>query len=334
MADVVIVVGAKRGAESVPVAELKQMVGRAGRKHGGAVCEAFVLVDEENAVEVEEGMSGDAQFEVSSSMKSCDDLLFHVVAEICSGLVSDVKSAEAWYSRSFGAFKGGNPSFEKVFEKLEEIGAAEQTPSGWIPTEIARIAADLYFHPADVRAWRDNFREIFEMGLERDDAAVAWALGSVPMAEAPGDFGKHRFVMSLFKDALPAGLTAMPGMVARSTLWWSMLGGPSVGRMRNRIREMRSDFGRVARVIMKLNKTEDWGMQGYLTELESRMKRGIPEILSSLCMIPGITKSRAAYLYNAGVRNRAEIRDNVETFDGEVDEDFLSVLKEIANGVR
>ena len=36
MADRVIVAGMRRGRSLVPVSEIKQMVGRAGRKHGGS----------------------------------------------------------------------------------------------------------------------------------------------------------------------------------------------------------------------------------------------------------------------------------------------------------
>ena len=316
------------------MAEIRQMVGRAGRRHGGSSCEAYVLVDEEDLDEVASGMAGDAKFEVSSSMMSCDDLVFHVLAELCSGGVSDVAEAKAWYSRSFGARLAGRPSFEKVFERLEGCGAAERTPLGWVPTKEAYVAAELYFHPADVKAWGDGFAELFELGLEKDDAAVAWALGSAPETEAPGDFGRHRFVMSMFRDALPAGLVAEPGTVAKGTLWWSALGGPSVGRMRNRVLELRRDFGRVARALGRLDDIREWGMRRYFGRLEERVRKGVPEVLAELCRIPGVTKGRAEFLYNAGIRDRAGIRDEAESFDGEVDEGFMSVLREVASGLR
>lgn len=334
MADVVIVVGAKRGPETVPVAEIRQMVGRAGRKHGGAACQAYVLVDGEDFVDVQEGMTGDARFDVASAMASCDDVVFHLLPGICLGDVSDEVDAEAWYARSFGAAKGKSPDFKRVFEKLEAWEAVESTPLGWVPTKMSYVASEMYFHPADVKAWRDNFRALFEAGLERNDAAVAWALGSVPMMDASGDFGNHRFVMSLYKEALPSELTAESGMVAKGTLWWSALGGPSVGRMRNRMLEFRGDFGRLSRVLLRLDEIEGWGMEKFFLELEKRMRKGIPENLSELFRIRGMTKGMAEFLYNAGVTSRRDIKDAIDSFEDDVDEAGMRFLREVASGIR
>jgi hypothetical protein len=310
------------------------MVGRAGRRHGGSVCEAYVLVDGEDYDEVERGMAGDAKFEVSSAMVSCDDLVFHLLPGICSGEISDEEEAERWYSRGFGAAQGRKPSFAKAFERLAECEAVNGTPLGYVPTPLASVASELYFHPADVRAWRDNFREIFKARLEKDDAAVAWALGSVPFAESPGDFGTHRFVMGLYQDALPSELTAEPGTVAKGTLWWSALGGPSVGRMRNRVLELRADFGRTCRALTRLDEMENWGRTTFFRELAERVRRGIPSCLSDLCRIDGMTKGRADFLYNMGAKDREGIKELHSSLESEVDEDFATFLREVANGIR
>ena len=308
--------------------------GRAGRRHGGAECEAYVLVDSEDYAEVEEGMSGDAKFEVSSSMVSCDDLVFHLMPGICSGSICDEAGAEAWYSRGFGAAQGRRPSFKKAFERLVECGAVEFTPVGYAPTPLAGVASELYFHPADVNAWRENFGELFGMGLEMDDAALALALGSVPFMDSPGDFGDHRFVMGMFKEALPGELTAAEGMVAKSTLWWSALGCQPVGRMRNKVLELKADVGRVAKALARLDDAEGWGRKSFFREMEDRVRRGIPSHLAALCGIDGMTKSRADFLYNLGVKDASGVKEVVSSLDGEVDEDFMGLLRRVANGFR
>jgi replicative superfamily II helicase len=332
MADVVIVVGARRGGERVSAAEIRQMVGRAGRKHGGSSCEAYVLVDDEDVEAMEEGLSGDAKFEVSSSLSSRDALMFHVLPEICSGEVQDLEMAKAWWSRSFGAFGGSRPDWGKVLEALEECGAVEQNPLGMVPTETARVSVELYLHPLDVKAWKDAFEELFEKGLERSDAAVAWALGRASTAGSPGDFGTHRHVFGMFKEELPSELEASPGTVANSVLWWSALGGPSVGKMRNRMLDMRRDFGRVGRALERLDKAEDWGMEAFFRELGERMRRGVPEHLSELFRIRGMSKGMAAYLYNVGVKDRDGIREALGELEEDMDEKSMAFLRSAANG--
>lgn len=333
MADVVIVVGARRGRELVPVAEIRQMAGRAGRRHGGSACEAYVLVDEEDVQRIEDGLEGGDKFQVSSSLDSCGELVFHLVPGICSGEIQDEGTAKDWYSRSFGAAEGLKPDVGRALDMLVECGAAERNPLGLVPTEIARVSSDLYLHPLDVRAWRDNFAELFEMGLEKDDAAVAWALGGISTAEAHGDFGNYRHVFSMFREALPSELEIKPGAVVESVLWWSALGCTSVGKMRNRMLELRSDFGRVARALRRLDKAEDWGMEEFFKGLELRMKRGVPEHLSELCEIEGMSKGLASYLYNAGVRNRSDIAKSLGELTEDMDERSVAFLKEVVNGV-
>jgi len=334
MADVVVVVGTRRGHEGVSAAEIRQMVGRAGRRHGGATCEAYVILDDEDLDDIRDGMNDPAGYEVKSSLESCDNLVFHLLAEVCGGSVSDEQEAESWYSRSFGAFQGLKPNFKRAMAKLMEYGAVEENPLGYMPTKMGTIASELYFHPADVKAWKDNFDEVFNMGLEREDSAIAWALGSVPVMAAPGDFGKHRFVLSLCKEAIPAGLEVKPGMLTKITLWWSALGGPSVGRMRNQMLGLRDDFGRIYRALLRMDKeVAMWGKEVFFKELESRVRKGIPVHLKELCKLPGITKGRADYLYELGVRDRNGIRDIIDSIDGEVDEPFLNDLRGIANGV-
>ena len=334
MADVVIVVGATRGFEKVPVAEIRQMVGRAGRKHNGAVCEAYVLVDEEDVPVIEQGMSGDAEFDVESAMTSCDDLVFHILPEIRPGGVSDYSTAAAWYARSFGAFQNKKPNIEKIFERLVEYDAIRMTDKGYVMTDVGRIAADLYFHPADVQAWRNNFGSIFGMGLECDDGAVAWALGNVPIMPAPGDFGKYRFVLTLCRDAIPAALSVEKGTITKIALWWGALGASPMGKMRNMMLSYREDFGRIRRALTELDKIENWRMAGFFEDLEKRINKGIPSYLAELCDIPGINKGRAMYLYNMGIIDRQGIRESLNNLEGEVDDDFMRVLREVANGIR
>lgn len=334
MADAVLVIGARRGPERVPVAEIRQMVGRAGRKHGGATCEAYVIVDEDEVADIENGMGRDATFDISSSMTSCDDLVFHILPEIGPRGVYDEQSAREWYSRSFGAYQKRNPDVSKTFERMLEFEAVTLTEKGYRLTDVGLIAADLYFHPADVQAWRNNFREVFEMGWEGDDGAIAWALGSVPMMQSPGDFGKFGFLLSECRDAIPDGLYIKTGTISKITLWWGALGCTPMCKMRNQMLAFRDDFGRIKRALTKLDEVEGWQMAGFFNDMEGRMGKGIPSYLADLCEIQGITKSRASYLYNMGIIDRQGIRESVSSIEGEVDEDFMRVLREIANGVR
>ena len=335
MADVVIVVGTKRGKESVPVLEIKQMVGRAGRKHGGETALAHVIVEEDRVVEVQAGLEQGQNMTVLSSLGGIEGLFFHLMPEIVSENVVDQESAVKWFQRSLAASQGKKVNFIKVFDKMEVIGAIKMVPGGTVrATRVGMIASDLYFHPEDVQSWKNNFTKLFELGLENDNAAIAWALGTRNQGKSQGDFGDHRYLMSEYKSSLPMGIDAEPGTIIQTTLWWCMMGGPPAGKMRNQMLELREDMGRIKRALIRLDKEEaGWNRECFFEDLELMVRKGISLSLLDLCKLPGITKGRADYLYNMGAKDAEGIADIFKNIEDDIDEQFVEILKGIIDGL-
>ena len=335
MADKVIVVGVKRGNERVSSSEIMQMVGRAGRRHDGGTCQAEIIVEEECCSEVEAEMASDTSFDVKSHIGAPEWMAFHVLPDICDGTVITAKGMQEWYSKTLGAFQGQKGYFAQAIDLLMASGAIQDTSKGFVATHLGNIASKLYFNPADVQAWHSNFSMVFDMALETDDFAIAWALGNVPVTRMAGDFGKHWEVVSECKGNIPPGLEIMEGSTTTIVLWWSAIGGPSVGKMRNQMLTLRGDFGRIHKVLVDLDReVAHWEKEDFFDDLKKRVAKGIPAFLDDLCKIPGITKSRADYLYNAGVRDRSDIVEMADSLEGEVDDKFLEVLKAVASGLR
>lgn len=331
MADNVIIVGVKRGNERVPSSEISQACGRAGRKHDGSTSQANIIIEDEYFDEIVADMEGDASFHVKSHMGEAEELAFHVLPDICEGVVTNIKELELWYSKTLGAVQGSKEHFDRAIGILIDSEAIENTSEGFMGTNMGKIATKLYFNPEDIKAWRDNFSTLFDMGIENDDLAVAWALGNTPITRMSGDFGKHWEVVSECKNNIPIGLDINKGSMVTIVLWWSAIGGPSVGKMRNQMLKLRDDFGRIHKVLSLLDQdVMFWDKEDFFNELKNRVYRGIPSFLSDLCKIQGITKSRAEYLYNMGVRDRSDIKDMVDGLEGEIDDGFFQVLKAIS----
>jgi hypothetical protein len=219
-------------------------------------------------------------------------------------------------------------------EVLKEIGAIKCQSDDVKSTEIGNIASDLYFHPGDVRAWLDNFTQLFEMGLENDNAAIAWALGTRTHAKSHGDFGDHRFIIGECKSAMPLGVELEEGTVTQVVLWWSAMGGASAGRMRNQMLQLRDDIGRIKRALMRLDKdVAHWDRGAFFDDMELMIKKGIDVNLLDLCKLPGITKGRAEFLSSMGVKDVEGIEGIIESISGEIDESFELALKEIVDGI-
>lgn len=335
MSDVVIVVGTKRGKEDVSTIELRQMTGRAGRKHGGETALAHIIVEDDRIDEVREGLEHGANMDVNSSFGDIDKLIFHLMPEIAAERVVNLYTATKWYDRSLSSFQGNTVDFQKVFEKMAEMGVIKLSPSDDIrPTNVGKIAADLYFHPGDVKSWLDNFTMIFEMGLDNDNAAMAWALGTRTHTKCHGDFAEHRFVINECKSALPLGLDMEPGTVTQVVLWWCSMGGPPVGKMRNQMLELREDVGRIKRALVRLDReVAGWNRSGFFDDVELMVRKGINTTLLDLCKLPGITKGRADFLYNVGVRDVQGIAEVLPNIEDDIDEPFKAALKEIVSGI-
>ena len=334
MADIVIVVGATRGNQRVPASEISQMIGRAGRKHDGGECLVTLVVQEPNAEQLMSDMEKADSHVVSSTFGDKQVLAFHLLPEICSGHVQGVEDAKCWYSRSLGSIQGVVPDFAAVFSLLESTQAVSFLNGKHTATDVGKIACRFYFDSSDVCAWKNSFTEIFDLGLECDDIAIAWAMAVAPCMKISGDFGNHWEVVQKYKDGLPAGLSAAESSIVTGTLWWNLLGGPSVGKMKNHSLMLRGDVGRVVRALMELDaRVTHWHMTDFFSDFLQRAKRGIPASLASLCRLPGITKSRASYLHSAGIIDKEGIRDSIGQLKGEVDDSFFAALEGIADGV-
>lgn len=320
MADRVIIVGANRKGELIPIGELKQMMGRAGRGHESGICTVDLVVEQSDEEYVAEGMHSDEESNVVSVFGDDETLAFHLLPEICTGKVTDEAQAVAWHLRSFHAFCGKKADMGRVLDSLAACGAVSREKNGISPTPLGEIASACYFHPAAVAAWKNSFSHLFEQEMEYDDLALAWALGNVPTGHVSGDFGNHRFAMEECQNRMPAGFDIEKGCLVLTTLWWNVFGGAPVGKMKHHARRLKDDFGRIARVLCAVDdRICHWDKEEYFKQLVERARRSVPSELAELCSIPGITKGAAAALYDMGIRTQQEYEEAKDRIDiGEI----------------
>ena len=335
MADRVIVVGATRGRQRVPASEIMQMLGRAGRKHDGGECRATIVVEEDFVEELTKDMNTADSYAVTSTFANRNVMAFHILPEICSGNISNTTDARCWYSRSLGCAQGVKVDFGSVFELLAEQEAVFLLGDKYTATELGKVSSRFYFAASDLKAWRDSFTKLFDLGFEENDCAIAWAMACAPSMRTSGDFGRHWEVVERYKDGLPPGLDTAKSSTTSGTLWWHVLGGPPLGKMKNRALVFRADVGRVVSALKELDaRVTHWNKTQFFDEMRWRARRGIPSSLAELCRIEGITKSRAAYLGSVGIIGKEDIRSSIGQLKNEVDTSFYVVLKEIADGIR
>lgn len=331
MADRVIVVGASRGNQTIPVAELKQMMGRAGRTHDGSTCLAEVVVSFDEEDYVLRGLEEDEGLNVVSEFSELDSLIFHAMPDVSMGRIRDKSSAIEWFGRSLSAAQGGKVDVDALFGYLEEVGAVQVRGDKISATPLGDLSASFYFHPADVLAWKMNFTRLFEEGLENHEVAPAWALGNVPVKRSVGHFGKYAWVLGECMDKMPLGMSPDEGCKVSTTLWWHCMGGPSIGDMKSAAMALREDFPRIRAMLGVMNaRIAKWDKSEWLDGLELRVKKSLVPELVPLCRMDGINKSRALHLYNMGVCSSEDVtEDLVSSLDGEIEDDFLYALRSL-----
>lgn len=329
-----VIVGVRRGPSLVPVGELRQMAGRAGRVQGGADARIEVVVSPEDADYAGEALSPGGDPVVGSAMGDEDVMAFHLLPEICAGRVRGGRTAALWHSRGFHAALGLPSPVDGAMGLLRDCGAIEESTGRVVATSLGRVASLMYFHPVDVAAWASNFDEVFRLGAEDDDLAAAWALGSVPSSRRSGDLSGRFWVAGKFKDELPSGLEPVAGSIVNCVLWWSLVGGPSVGPLRGLSLQLREDRQRVFGALRRLDREVGrWGRSDYFDRLEFQVEKSIPVELVPLCRLPGVGKGMAIRLYEMGVEGPEAVLAEAGVEGPRSDEETGMIARGLADGL-
>ena len=333
MADNVVIAGVKRGPSLVSSGELRQMAGRAGRVHGGADARVEVIVAEEEADYARDALAPGHDPIVGSAMGDPDVMAFHLLPEICAGKASDAQKAALWRSRSFYAALGMPAILDDAMAVLRACGAIEDVSGRVLGTALGRVASSMYFHPADIEAWADNFTELFQLGLDEDDQAAAWALGNVSIKRHSGDFGNKFWVVCKFADELSHGLEARTGSLVTCVLWWSVMGGPSAGPMKGHALQLKDDRQRVFGALRRLDReVMHWGKIDYFDRLEFQTAKSIPVEIVPLCHLPGVGKGLAMRLYEMGIEGPQDVLREADLKGPLCDDELGMIARGLVDG--
>jgi replicative superfamily II helicase len=299
------------------------MIGRAGRSHDerGVV---HILVNSEDEGVLDE-IFEEGGTTVVSAMRSPDLLASMILPEICRGDVTSLESARKWASRSFC----NSPPVRVALELLRTVEAVRLNGEVYQSTDLGDCASKFYLHPADVYAWKENFSKLFELGLDDDNIAPAWALGNVPFDRIVGDLGEKRYIAKECENRVPLGLDIIKGSLINITTWWYLMGGPSVGPLRPACLERRRDYNRISCALHWLNSSIGWDRTSFFEDLELRVRKGIDSSLVPLCRCEGIGKGRAEYLYEIGVRGPDDMHKALSQVGDDVDEEFRKAIENV-----
>jgi len=332
MADRIVIVDIWRGRERVSTAEILQMAGRCARQPN-QIGHVDIIINEDDVQTLKDEMQDADHLRVDSVLYDAETLAFHLVSEISSGEIRTLSEAKRWYGKSFAAFTGFSCEVEQAVDLLsEEWETITRRGDFLFPTDLAHIASRFYFHPADIYYWRENFFELFESELQKNDPAIAWALSNVARERKRGNLYGCWELIEEYKDQVSSLGLDCSKTIAGGLVWWSLLGGPSTSKLSSQKKEAKEDFGRIYGALLKINECSGWDKRKFFEDLRVRIAYKIPDELVNLCKLEGIGKSVAFELYNLGVENAEGIRENWDAIETFGTDELIEKLRHLSYG--
>ena len=309
-----IILGDRRGSETVSSIDITQMAGRAGR---------FGMYDRGDVYLINCEM--EKNFKVESQLAK--QLPFHIVAEIYSGNIKQKADALKWSKRSFKYFDNKSKADQEIENTLSALltyNCIKVNKEGdYETTHIGKIARDLYLDPIDVAKWDINFKKVnndkgWDSALDVA-RAITNEINLLSNKWTPAPL--TQFVNS-FKTSLSfSNLSyATPGHVQGSLIYYRltkedakmdkyMIAGLEAAYAPH-FQLLMKENGRIFSAIKRLSSYNKWKKEDELEVLQARIIHGVGKHLVDLVSIPGVGGVIAHQLYAAGLKTKADVIKN------------------------
>ncbi|MBC7107185.1 MAG: DEAD/DEAH box helicase [Methanomassiliicoccales archaeon] len=316
------------GNVSIPVLEIKQMCGRAGRPRFDPYGEAVLIARNESEMSflMENYLLGEPE-EIFSKLGNEAVLRSHILAAIATGVANSMETLMTFFSMTFFAHQvsitGLGEAAERIIEFLEKEGMIRVNEE-ILPTFFGRRVSDLYIDPLTAVRLRDALKaykagssdfgflhaicstpDMRHMYLRRGEYEVIEEVYSLRKNElllpAPEDLTEYEFYLSELKTA--CALEEWIEEVGEEEILERYNMGP--GDLRNKVeiaewllysmRELANIFNREA--------------YPALNDLVVRLRYGVRKELLDLVRLRGVGRVRARMLFNSGFRTLDDLRN-------------------------
>ncbi|HUV25633.1 MAG TPA: DEAD/DEAH box helicase [Methanomassiliicoccales archaeon] len=315
------------GYSSIPVLEIKQMCGRAGRPRYDPWGEAVLLAKDEGEKKflMENYLLNETE-EIFSKLGSEPVMRSHVLATVATGTVSSRESLLDFLGTTFFAYQTELYHLESSMENVLDFLQKEEMIFGkreLRATFFGKRVSDLYIDPLSAVQLRDALRKIrgsnhslgvlhaicstpdmLSMYLRRNDydrmEEILLTRGEELLLPIPDDLTEYEFYLSDLKTALL--LEDWIEEMDEDDMLKQYGIGP--GDLRNKVetadwllysmREMANIFNKDA--------------YPEITEIITRVKYGVKKELLELTSLRGIGRARARSLFDRGLRSAADLR--------------------------
>lgn len=318
----VVILGIERAMQKIEPYNITQMIGRSGRLGIDPQGDAYVLLPRTKFMEYKNYLQTPQLIKsqlLNTFGTKYKTLAFHITSEIWHENIKNYQDLELWFSKSLACFqkmKINHKDLQGTIEFLNKKNIIKVGEDGsYTATKLAMISSNFYFSPFDVADLCLNFYFLCkEKDYEKNDLRIALALGYIDSYKAGVVSKNEEAEMNSFFETikkLPNNFYSDKSAIKTSYCYYCLLNGKHSNSLAGFTKNLQLDFERVAQVLHSIFKvTKDLkNKKAIITEIEARIRYGVPAHLLSLCNIPNIGKVRAKKLYEHGIKDLAAFKN-------------------------
>jgi helicase len=307
----------------IPVLEIRQMMGRAGRPKYDPEGEAILVAKKEEDIDMlfERFIHGDPEA-ISSKLASQPALRVHVLALLASEYIRTDEDLRRFFSKTFYVHQNSD---EYVYDTIEEARAyleRHEMITGLEATPFGKRVSQLYIDPASAVVLQQALQEYMP------DFSILHAVSACPDMPSlylrRGEFSRYDLLTEEQKDSF---LLPIPDNWEEPELYEIFLSQVKTASLLNswaeevEEKELCKRFNTGPGDLYRMRETADWLLysfseisrlfsfnQSTIRKLRMRLKYGIKEELLSLVKIRNIGRVRARSLFDAGFKTVKDVK--------------------------
>jgi replicative superfamily II helicase len=308
----VVILGIDRGLQPVKTYDIDQMAGRAGRLGLDTRGDVHILVPESSKDEVIRYLK---KKEIIKSQLLENEgghyktLAFHVVSEIHRGHIKTKEGFHEWFSKSLAHYQDhgfDDQVIDQTIDLLQKCKCVTTLDGEYQVTALGTVASMFYYSPFDTADLKVNFGMLFHEHKDKDDYAIAMALGNLDSYRFGIVNKAEKAEMAIFQQHIESmyGSKFKEPCIKAGFAYFNLLRGVNNKVFNSLQTNLRTDLGRTMEVVGAIDSmSAKWGMANYFKDLRLRLTYGVERHLLELCQIPNVGKVRAEKLYAAKIKS-------------------------------
>lgn len=307
----------------IPVLEIHQMMGRAGRPKYDTEGEAILVAKNKEDVDLLKERYIDADTEaISSKLASQSALRAHLLALLASNYIRTEDDLEKFFSKTFYVHQNGGEYVYDSIRTVREYLERYEMVTGFRATPFGKRVSELYIDPASAVVLKKSLQEAMPtFGILH---AVAACPDMPSLYLRRGDFDEYDLVT---EQRLEEFLLSVPDTWEQPELYEIFLSQVKTASLLNvwmdelDEKEICSNFNIGPGDLYRMRETADWLLysfaeiarlfsfkQGILRKVRTRLQYGVTEEVLPLVKIRNIGRVRARKLFDAGYKTVRDVK--------------------------